>query len=92
MNVPLKTHPLIGTRQVLLPPGCTPNPAANTPARDGKTIARYGDEVIVAQVYENWNGVPGLTMAYVYVPSTGHNTHLSLREMGLAPGEGKEES
>ena len=83
-NVVTPGHPLEGTQQVFLPPGKTASPDANTPPDDTRTVARYGDTVLVVEVYENWNGVAGLTMAYVYVPSTGYRTHFSPREMGLA--------
>jgi hypothetical protein len=83
-DVPAVNHPLAGTEQVYLPPGTAADPDANTPAPDDGLIARPGDQVLVKEVYENWNGCPGLTMAYVYVPSTGHHTHLSAREMGLS--------
>jgi hypothetical protein len=86
-NVPVPDHPLIGTEQVFLPAGAVADPAANTPTDDSRLIARHGDKVIVEQVFENWNEVPGLTMAYVRVPSTGHHTHFSPAEMGLA-GDG----
>ncbi|MGH3283494.1 MAG: hypothetical protein ACRDPD_02215, partial [Streptosporangiaceae bacterium] len=87
-NVPVPDHPLTGTTQVYLPPGETAHPDANMPPGDSRTIARCGDTVIVQDVYEDWNGVAGLTMAYVYVPATGHHTHFSPREMGL-PGYGE---
>lgn len=82
-NTPLPDHPLIGTEQVVLPPGRTPSPDAGTPPDDPRTVARWGDTVRVLEVYENWNGVAGLTIAYVFVPSTGYHTHFSLRELGL---------
>jgi len=81
-NTPTPNHPLTGTRQVFLPPGKTAHPDANTPPAHSSTVARYGDTVIVLDVYENWNDVPGLTVAYVYVPSTRYRTHVSLREIG----------
>jgi hypothetical protein len=85
MNTPRENHPLIGTEQTFLPPDKTLSPDANTPPDDSTIVARYGDTVTVREVYENWNGVDGLTMAFVFVPSTGFHTHFSLREMGLTP-------
>lgn len=84
-NRALKNHPLLATRQVFLPPGCTPHPSAGKPLPlgDSETIARHGDEVIIAAVFEDWNGVRGLTMCYVFVPVTLHHTHLLPAEMGL---------
>lgn len=83
MNTPATDHALIGTEQVFLPAGKTPSPDANTKPDDSTIVARYGDTVTVLDVYENWNGVDGLTVAYVFVPSTGYHTHFSLSEMGL---------
>ena len=84
-NKPLKNHPLLATRQVFLPPGGTPHPSANKPLplEDDETIARHGDEVLIVAVFEDWNDAPGLTMCYVYIPSTGRHTHLSPEEMSL---------
>src|SRR5712691_3497602 len=83
-NASAVNHPLAGTKQVYLPPGATADPDANTPPADSGLVARFGDRVLVKEVYENWNGQPGLTMAYVYVPSTGQHVLLSAREMGLS--------
>ena len=63
--------------------GKVPSPDANTAPSDHKTVARLGDTVTVLDVYENWNGVSGLTVAYVYVHATGYHTHLSAGEMGI---------
>jgi hypothetical protein len=82
-NTAIPNHTLIGTEQVFLPPGKTPHPDANGIPEDGKTVARYGDKVTIVSVFEDWNGVSGLTMTYVHVPSTGYHTHFSLRELGL---------
>lgn len=86
-NVSAVNHPLAGTEQVYLPPGATADPDANMPPADRGLVARFGDRVLVKEVYENWNGRRGLTMAYVLVPSTGQHVLLSAREMGL-PGPG----
>ena len=87
-NIPVPWHSLTGTDQVLMPPGRTASPDANTPPDDTRTVARWGDTVHVLEVYENWNGVTGLTVAYVFVPSTGYRTHFSLRELGLTDETG----
>jgi hypothetical protein len=84
MNTPTLGHALIGTEQTFLPAGKTASPDANTAPDDSKIVARYGDTVQVREVYENWNDVDGLTVAYVFVPSTGFHTHFSLGEMGLS--------
>lgn len=84
MNMRTAGHPLEGTEQVYLPPGKKARPKASTAPIRTDEVARFGDLVIVEDVYENWNGVAGLTIAYVYVPCTGYRTHLSLREMGMA--------
>jgi hypothetical protein len=82
-NVATSNHPLTGTEQQYLPAGKVPSPDANTAPSDHKTVARLGDTVTVLEVYENWNGVSGLTVAYVYVHATGYHTHLSTGEMGI---------
>ena len=82
-NVATPNHPLAGTEQQYLPAGKVPSPDANTAPSDHKTVARLGDTVTVLDVYENWNGVSGLTVAYVYVHATGYHTHLSAGEMGI---------
>lgn len=82
-NIRTPGHPLEGTEQVVLPPGRTASPDAGKPPDDPRTVARWGGTVRVLEVYENWNGVDGLTIAYVFVPSTGYHTHFSLRELGL---------
>jgi hypothetical protein len=82
-NVATPNHPLAGTEQQYLPSGKVPSPDANTAPSDHKTVARLGDAVTVLDVYENWNGVSGLTVAYVYVHATGYHTHLSTGEMGI---------
>ena len=82
-NVATPNHPLAGTEQQYLPAGKVPSPDANTTPSDHKTVARLGDTVTVLDVYENWNGVSGLTVAYVYVHATGYHTHLSAGEMGI---------
>ena len=82
-NVATPNHPLAGTEQQYLPPGKVPSPDANTTPSDHKTVARLGDTVTVLDVYEDWNGVSGLTVAYVYVHATRYHTHLSAGEMGM---------
>lgn len=79
-NVPLEEHPLIGTTQTFAPD--RPD-LSREPVTDPKVVARPGDQVIVRSVFHDWNGVPGLTMCYVYVPATGYHTHMSERELGL---------
>jgi hypothetical protein len=87
-NVATPNHPLAGTEQQYLPAGKVPSPDANTAPSDHKTVARLGDTVTVLDVYENWNGVSGLTVAYVYVHATGYHTHLSAGEMGITGSGG----
>lgn len=77
MNTPIPNHPLTGTVVTYRPdhddarhldPTCY--------------VVRNWDECIVKAVFFHWNGVPNLTMFYVYVPATGMFTHVSERECG----------
>lgn len=79
-NIPLDSHPLVGTEQTFAPD--RPD-MSGVPVTDPRTIARPGDTVRVVSVFHDWNDVPGLTMCYVYVPATRYHTHLSPRDMGI---------
>lgn len=79
MNTPTPGHALTDTQQVY-----RPDAEPYTGPRDSRTVVGNGDAVEVHEVFENWNGVDGLTVAYVFVPATGYHTHLSTAEMGLA--------
>ena len=78
MNTPMKSHPLVGyvyTYHENLPP--------YSEAVDEFLVLGNGMQVQVKSVFQNWNGVEGLDMLYVYVPTTGESTHVPPRALGL---------
>ena len=78
MNTPMHDHPLVGylyTYHKNLPPF--------NGEFDDSLILASGMQVQVKAVFQNWNGVEGLDMLYVYVPETGQCTHIPPRAAGL---------
>lgn len=81
-NKAIQGHPLVGTTQAFRP-NMAPVPVAANYDRDSQLVVAVGMQVIVRDVFHDWNGIPGLTMFYVDVPDTGYRTHLSERELGM---------
>lgn len=83
-NRPINNHPLVGsalrTYRADLP--------AYDPDEDcegGSLVVAAGLPVGIKAVFQNWNGVPGLDMLYVYCPATGMHTHVTPFDVGLKP-------
>lgn len=81
-NVRIPNHPLVGVDATYRADLPAYDPSADT--EDGTLIIGAGMAVTIWYVFENWNDVPGLDMLYVFVPATGHHTHVTPDDLGLS--------
>ena len=73
-------HPLVG--QVRVYRQDAPPYDAGADTSPGQLIIANGMTVEVCSVFWNWNEVPGLDMAYVYVKDTGEHAHVTPSDIG----------
>jgi len=78
MNIPFKNHKLEGLKF-----NYRPDVDPYDGPIDDRFVIGNGMEFTVVKVFDNWNDVLGLLIAYVFVHETMNYTHLSFKEMGF---------
>lgn len=80
-NQPIEDHPLEGCSFIYR----ADQPPYDAFADDEPGVLILGNAmpVRVIKVFRNWNQIEGLDMLAVYVPATGHSTHVTPADLGI---------
>lgn len=80
-NQKIPDHPLLGTTHTFRPD--LPPYDGDKDTEPGPLIVGNGMPVVIKAVFQNWNGVPGLDMLYVFCTATGFHTHITPADLGM---------